>query len=61
MEEKSEACAIFKIFHKLILNVLQSSFCILRTDNGQEFFSYPFTQYITTNGIFHQSTCPYTP
>lgn len=61
MKEKSEVCAIFQNFHKLVLNILQSSICILRTDNGREYFSYPFTQYLTTNGIFHQSTCPYTP
>ena len=44
MKEKFEVCAVFQIFHKLILNVFQSSICILRTDNGREYFSYTFTQ-----------------
>ena len=40
MKEKFEVCAIFQNFHKLVLNVFQSSICILRTDNGREYFSH---------------------
>ena len=60
MKEKYEVNTIFQSFHKLIQNMFQSSICILSTDNDREYFSHPLTQYLTTHGIFHQSTCSYT-
>jgi len=60
-KKKSEASFIFKKFHKLILNMFQTSIHILRTKNGQEYFSHDLTNYLSEHGIYHQSSCPYTP
>jgi len=57
MTGKSEACNIFKKFHKLILNMFQTSIQILRTDNGREYFSHDLTNYLFEHGILHQSSC----
>lgn len=61
MKNKSEAFNWFKQFHKFVLNVFQSTIQVLRTDNGQEYFSREFCQYLGDNGIHHQSSCVNTP
>ena len=61
MRDKSKANNVFKRFHKLILNVFQTLIHILRTDDGQEYFSHDFINSLSKHGIFHQSSCPYTP
>ena len=60
MKEKSEASNIFKRFYKFILNMFQTSIQILQTNNGREYFSHDFTNYLSEYGILHQSSCPYT-
>ena len=34
---------------------------ILRSDNAKEYFSMPFSSYMSSHGILHQSSCAYTP
>ena len=34
---------------------------ILRTDGGGEFYSKQFTQFLISQGIIHQKSCPFTP
>ena len=61
MKDKSEAGSIFRQFHKLVTNIFQSSIHILRTDNGREYFAHELNNYLVEHGIFHQSSCAYTP
>ena len=39
MKEKFETYLEFKRFHQMVLNVFQTPIHVLRTDNGQEYFS----------------------
>ena len=34
---------------------------IFRTDGGGEYVGHKMQQFLTTHGILHQSSCPYTP
>ena len=61
LKEKSDVYTVFKRFHHMILNIFQTSIHILRSDNGREYFSAEFDNYLSENGIIHQSTCSYTP
>ncbi len=77
MRKKSESFKYFQIFHKYAqvhtghqlsrLNVIQRTnqtmeqIKSLRTDNGGEYISNTFKQYLLENGISHQLTVAYTP
>ncbi|XP_010480845.1 PREDICTED: uncharacterized protein LOC104759633 [Camelina sativa] len=48
------------------LNLSSNASCfnsikILRSDNGGEYTSHAFKQYLAKYGILHQTSCPYTP
>jgi transposase InsO family protein len=34
---------------------------VLRSDNGGEYTSHKFKEYLAKHGIIHQTSCPYTP
>lgn len=34
---------------------------MIRTDNGAEFFSKEFSDFLVEHDIVHQSSCPHTP
>ena len=55
---------LFSIFHKFYIEI-QTQFNIyirvLRSDNVREYFSAPFTSYMSQHGILHQSSCAHTP
>ena len=34
---------------------------MLRSDNAREYFSTPFTSFMSQHGILHQSSCAHTP
>lgn len=53
MKDKSEAYSLFKSFHQMVQNVFQTAIQILRTDNGREYFSNEFNQYLLKHGIIH--------
>ncbi len=77
MKQKSETFTCFKKFHKLAerhtglkidnVNVITRSnptpdkLKTLRTDNGGEYLSNEFRDYLAENGIQHQLTVAYTP
>ena len=61
IKNKSETLSCFKEFVSLIENQLGKRIKILRTDNGGEYTSNVFEDYLKTLGIIHQTTCPYTP
>jgi hypothetical protein len=61
MKSKSEVCYLFKIFYKMVCTQYNAQVQVLRSDNGGEYLSYEFQQYLKTHGIVHQTTCSYTP
>lgn len=52
---------MFKDFHNLVTKNFDSKIQTLRSDNGTEYMSNIISQYLTTHGIFHQTTCVGTP
>ena len=61
MTTRSEALSKFKILYKLAKKETGHSLSKLRTDNGQEFISKDFQDFIQLKGIRHELTAPYTP
>ena len=61
LKHKSEVFAKFKEFEGITTN--DSGFKIgrLRTDNGREYISSEFEEYLKFTGICHEVTVPYTP
>lgn len=45
----------------MIKNEAQQNIGILRIDNGDEYISNDFEQYLKDNGIKHKITIPYNP
>ncbi|XP_068344010.1 uncharacterized protein [Pyrus communis] len=58
---KSEVMDAFKDFHNLVMNHFSSQIHILRSDNGTEYTSKNMTNYLSTHGIIHQTSCVGTP
>ncbi|KAI5327777.1 hypothetical protein L3X38_027173 [Prunus dulcis] len=58
---KSEVMDAFKNFHNLVMNHFSSQIHILRSDNGTEYTSKNMTNYLSTHGIIHQTSCVGTP
>ena len=58
---KGEVFNTFQNFHAHVTNQYDAKVKILRTDNGGEYMSNVFQEYLRKNGIVHQTTCPYTP
>ena len=55
---------LFSIFHKLHVEIrtqFNTSICILRSDNAKEYLSGPFSSFMSSHRILHQSSCTYTP
>lgn len=61
MKNKSEVSQIFKTFKIMIHNQFKTQIQILRTDNGREFFNSNLGNYLSSEGIIHQSSCVDTP
>jgi hypothetical protein len=61
MTNRSEALSKFKILYKLAKKETGHSMIKLRTDNGREFLSKDFQDFIQHKGIRHELTAPYTP
>ncbi|KAM2944179.1 hypothetical protein COP2_027257 [Malus domestica] len=61
LKSKSEVMEVFKDFHNLVKNHFSSQIKTLRSDNGTEYMSQVMTQYLSNNGIIHQTSCVGTP
>ena len=61
IESKSEVFKIFKQWKLLVENQLNSKLKILRTDNGGEYTSTVFENYLVANGVIHEKSIPKTP
>src|SRR5579871_4423166 len=58
---KGEAFDKFKNFQALVKNQQNKKIKRIRSDNGGEFTSKKFKQYLQDYGIQHKTTVPYTP
>ena len=61
MKNRSELFSIFQIFYNEIKNQFGISIRILRSDNGREYLSHSFKNFMASHGILHQTSCAYTP
>ena len=61
LKQKSEVFAKFKEFESIVTNQCGHSIATLRTDNGGEYLSKEFQQYLKTKGIRHELTIAHTP
>ena len=61
MKTRVELFSIFQKFYAEIRTQFNTSIRILRSDNAKEYFSTPFSSFMSSHGILHQSSCAYTP
>ena len=61
IKNRSELFFIFQIFYNEIKNQFGISIPILRSDNGHGYLSHSFKNFMASHGIFHQTSCAYTP
>ena len=61
MRNKSEVFNMFKEFELRVSNECESSIATLRSDNGGEYLSEEFESYLTSKGIHHELSAPYSP
>ena len=61
LKSKKDVFTMFKDFHQLVITQFQSTIQNLRTDNGTEFLSNNMSQYLSSHGIVHQTSCVGTP
>ncbi len=61
MKQKSEVLCKFKEFEKTFSNECRQRVTRLRTDNGGEYTSKEFQEYLKAQGIHHETTVPHTP
>jgi hypothetical protein len=60
LNHKSEIFACFVKFKSLTENLLSKKIKSFQSDGGGEFTSNLFKQYLSSNGILHRISCPYT-
>jgi transposase InsO family protein len=61
MKNKNDVLACFKHFHKAIQTQYDAMVKALRSDDGTEYTNNALEEYLSTHGIHHQTTYPYTP
>nr|CAN60149.1 hypothetical protein VITISV_016363 [Vitis vinifera] len=61
MKNRAELFFIFQKFYAEIQTQFNISIRVLRSDNAREYFSAPFTSFMSHHGILHQSSCAHTP
>nr|CAN79281.1 hypothetical protein VITISV_034553 [Vitis vinifera] len=61
MKNRVELFSIFQKFYAEIQTQFNISIRVLRSDNAREYFSAPFTSFMSHHGILHQSSCVHTP
>ena len=60
MKTRVELFSIFQKFHSEIRTQFNTSIRILRSDNAKEYLSVSVSYFMSSHGIFHQSSCAYT-
>jgi Integrase core domain/GAG-pre-integrase domain len=60
MKNKNDVFACFKDFHKEVQTQYGVVVKVLRSDNGTEYTNIAFREYLSSQEIQHQTTCPYT-
>lgn len=58
---KHHVTSTIKIFHTYVSNHFNTQIKTIRSNNGTEFVNQSLTDFFQTNGILHQTSCPYTP
>ena len=61
MKSRSELFSIFCNFHAEIKTQFNASIKTLRSDNAKEYMSVEFSDYLSHNGIVHETSCVDTP
>ena len=61
MKNRAKLFSIFQKFYAEIQTQFNVSIRVLRSDNAHEYFSTPFTSFMSQHGILHQSSCTHTP
>ena len=61
MKNKSEVFSVFRCFRKMVETQYSAKIQILRTDNGGEYSSNEFQEYIKMHGMIQETSCPQTP
>ena len=58
---KAEVLSTFKVFHAYVQTQFRANIKILRSDNGGEYTSHLFQEFLQKIGIIFQRSCPSTP
>ena len=61
LTNKFEVYSKFVLFHAMVKTQFSTTIKTLRSDGGGEDTSKSFESFLTSNGIHHQISCPYTP
>ena len=61
LKQKSEVLSKFKEFVNVMTNITGKRVKVLRSDNGGEYCSNDFSEYLKQQGIKHETTVPYNP
>ena len=61
MKHKSDVLVRFKEFERAVANKFGKTIKTFRSDNGTEYCSHGMREYLTSHGIRHERTAPYTP
>ena len=61
MKNRAKLFSTFQKFHAEVRTQFNTSICILRSDNAKEYLSRPFSSFLSSHGILHQSSYAYTP
>ncbi|CAK1546208.1 unnamed protein product [Leptosia nina] len=61
LHKKSDVLETFKEFKSQAEKQLECSIKCLRSDNGLEYVNANFSEFLKSNGIFHQTTTTYMP
>ena len=61
MKNQAKLFPIFQKFYAKIQTQFNVSIRVLHSDNAREYFSTPFTSFMSQHGILHQSSCAHTP
>ena len=61
MKNRVELFSIFQKFHAEVRTQFNVLIRILRSDNSKEYLFGPFSSFMSSHGILHQSPCAYTP
>ena len=57
LKHKSEVISAFKNFYTLVCNQYGAKVKVLRSDNGTEYINKDFSDFLSSLGIIHQTTC----